>query len=155
MSWVAVSTEFLTLSRAAIYTIISREMSQTVRIGWKHILSQVRISVRSSNFFIREKHPKYRGNRVASACGYLNIQRSALSQAERTVTVGRNRISIACAAYGDGGDGCVFARMRMRACARGAHMHECVHAHACMYARVRVCMRDVFAIYDKIFDPGW
>ena len=25
---------------------------------------------------------------------------------------------------------------------------------ATVYARVRVCMRDVFAIYDKIFDPG-
>ena len=33
------------------------------------------------------------------------------------------------------------------------HVRLCVHAHAC--ARVRVCTRDVFAIYDKIFDPGW
>ena len=29
-----------------------------------------------------------------------------------------------------------------------------MRVRACMYARVRVCMRDVFAIYDKIFDPG-
>ena len=44
-----------------------------------------------------------------------------------------------------------------------AAMAVCVHvcsrmrAHAlcaCVNARVRVCMRDVFAIYDKIFDPG-
>ena len=45
----------------------------------------------------------------------------------------------------------------MRTCAR-VRAHACVRvrvsvgAHAC--ARVRVCMRDVFAIYDKIFDPG-
>ena len=38
--------------------------------------------------------------------------------------------------YG-GGDGCMCARV-----------------HACVYAHVRVCMRDVFAIYDKIFHPG-
>ena len=82
-------------------------MSLTVRIVWKHILSQVRVSVRPSNVFIREKHPKYRDNLVASACGYLNSQRSALSQAERTVTVGRHRIVIACAAD----DGCVHARV--------------------------------------------
>ena len=67
--------------------------------------------------------------------GYLNSQRPALSQAERTVTVGPHRIEIACAADGDGGDGCVCARVCVRAC-------------------VRACMRDVFAISDKIFDPG-
>ena len=45
----------------------------------------------------------------------------------------------------------MFARAYERMCAR-----VCVHAHACahVYACVRVCMRDVFAIYDKIFDPG-
>ena len=89
------------------------------------------MSVRPSNVFMREQHPKCPSNRVASACGYLNSQRSALSQAERTVAVGRHRI--ACAADGDGGDGCV-----------------CVH----VCALVRVCTRDVFAIYDNIFDPG-
>ena len=102
-------------------------------------MSRVPVSVRPSNVFIREKHPKYPGNRVASACGYLNRQRSALSQVERTVTVGRHRIAIACVADGD--DGCVC--MCVRACAR-----------MCVYAHVHVCMRDVFAIYDKIFDPG-
>ena len=30
-----------------------------------------------------------------------------------------------------------------------------VRVHACTRVRrVRVCMRDVFAIYDEIFDPG-
>ena len=41
-------------------------MSQTVRIEWKHFLSRDCVSVRPSNFFIREKHPKPRGNRVAA-----------------------------------------------------------------------------------------
>ena len=92
-------------------------------------------------FFIREKHPKYRGNRVASACGYLNSQRSALSQAARTVMVGRHRIAIACAADGDGGDGCVCARVCARARVR---VRACVcvrvRARACVYARVRACV---------------
>ena len=86
-------------------------MSLTVRIVRKHILSRASVSVRPSNVFIRE-HPTYRGNRVVSAYGYLNSQRSALSQAERTVTVGRHRIviaiAIACAR--------VCTRARMRAC---------------------------------------
>ena len=112
-------------------------MSLTVRI-----LSRVRVSVRPSNVFIHEKQPKYRGDRVASACGYLNIQRSALSQAERTVAVGRHRIAIACAADGDGGDGCVCARVHARACARVC---------ACVYARVRVSEPKVSLVeYRKV-----
>ena len=98
-------------------------------------------------FFYTRKTSKYRGNGVASACGYLNSQRSALSQAERTVTVGRHRIAIACAPDGDCGNGCVCARVCVR-----TRVRACVNAHAC--ARVRVCMRDVFATYDKHFDPG-
>ena len=71
-------------------------MSLTVRIVWQYILSRVRLWVRPSNFFIREKHPKARGNRVASTCVYLNGQRPALLPAERAVTVGCHRIAIAC-----------------------------------------------------------
>ena len=44
--------------QVAILARSSREMSQTVRIDWKHILSRVRVSVRPSNFFIHEQHPK-------------------------------------------------------------------------------------------------
>ena len=44
--------------QVAILARSSREMSQTVRIDWKHILSRVCVSVRPRNFFIREKHPK-------------------------------------------------------------------------------------------------
>ena len=70
--------------------------------------------------------------------------------AELAVTAGR-RIAIADASDGDGG--CVCARVFAHAC---AHVRVCMRAHACacMYARVHVCMRDVFAIYDKMFDPG-
>ena len=39
---------------------------------------------------------------------------------------------------------CVCARVCARACMRAC-------ARVCVYARVRVCMRDVFAIYDTIF----
>ena len=82
----------------------------------------------------------------------VNSQRSALSQAEQNITVGRRRIAITCAADGDGGDGCVCARVCARVRAACAPVRVC--ARACMRACVRVCMRDVFAIYDKIFDAG-
>ena len=45
---------------------------------------------------------------------------------------------IDCAADGDGGDGCVRARVFACACARVC-VRACVRAHAC--ARVRVCTR--------------
>ena len=44
--------------QVAILARSSREMSQTVRIDWKHFLSRVRVSVRPSNFFIRENTQK-------------------------------------------------------------------------------------------------
>ena len=131
--------------QVAILDRSSREMSLTVRIIWKYILSRVHVSVRPSNVFIREKHPKYRCNRVASACGYLNSQRSAFSQAERTVTVGRHRIAIACAADGDGGDGCVCACV----CAR-AYTHMC--ALACMRSAC-VCALELRR-YSNVFDES-
>ena len=43
--------------QVAILARSHREMSQTDRIVWQYILSRVRISVRPSIFFIREKHP--------------------------------------------------------------------------------------------------
>ena len=44
-------------------------------------------------------------------------------------------------------------RAHMRECAGGAHVRVC--ANACRRcARMCMRMRDVFAIYDKIFDPG-
>ena len=57
--------------QVAIFARSSREMYLTVRIVWQYIvffLSRVRVKVRSSNYFIREKHPKPLGNRVAGAC---------------------------------------------------------------------------------------
>ena len=43
--------------QGAIIARSSREMYLTVRIVCQCILSRVRVSVRSSSFFIREKHP--------------------------------------------------------------------------------------------------
>ena len=77
----------------------------------------------SPRFFYTPKHAKPLENQAASASVYFNGQRPALSPAERTVTVGPQRIAITCTAV------CVCARM---------HVCMCVHA----------CMRDVFAIYD-------
>ena len=44
--------------QAAILARSSREMSQTVRIDLKHILSLVHVLVQPRNFCIHEKHPK-------------------------------------------------------------------------------------------------
>ena len=44
--------------QVAILAQSSRELSQTVRIDWMQILSRVRVSVRPSNFFVRENHQK-------------------------------------------------------------------------------------------------
>ena len=44
--------------QVAILARLSMEISQTVRIDWQYILSRVRVSVRPSNVFIREKHTK-------------------------------------------------------------------------------------------------
>ena len=44
--------------QVAILARSFRDMSQTVRIDGKHILSRVRVSVRPSNFVISEKHQK-------------------------------------------------------------------------------------------------
>ena len=77
--------------------------------------------------FIRQKHPKPRGNRAASASVYFNGQRPTLSPAERAVTVGCQRIAITCAAAVCV---CVCACVCTRACVR-----------ACVRACARVCMR--------------
>ena len=53
--------------------------------------------------------------------------------AELAVAAGRRRIAIACAAHGDGGDGCVCVHACVRACAR-------VCARACMHACVCACV---------------
>ena len=86
-------------------------------------MSRVSISVRPSNFFIREKLPKPRVNRVTCSCVDLNGQRPALSQAERAVTVGwapPHSHSL----YG--------SEAAMAVCAG-----VCTCAHACVCTRVR------------------
>ena len=121
----------------------SRKMSLTIRIVWQYIQSRVLVSVRPSNFFIREKLPKPRVHRVASSCVDLNGQRQASSQAERAVTVDW------APPYSDsmyGGEA---------ATAVCVHLCALVCAHAC--ARVRVCARACVMCLQytiTIFDPG-
>ena len=57
----------------------------------------------------------------------------ALSPAERAVTVGRQRIAITCTA--------------------ATAVCVCVRARTRVRAYVRVCERDVFAIYDNDIQP--
>ena len=103
-------------------------MSLTVHIIWQYILSRVRISVRPSNFFYMRKHPKPRGNWVASTCVYLNVpatghecQRNRWKGGVNFVTLGRHRS---------------IEPERRRRC-----------------ARVCACVRDVFAIFDNNMSP--
>ena len=94
-------------------------------------MSRVRPSVRPSNFFIREKHPKPREHRVASACVYLNDPATGheCQRHRQPVTLGRHRL--------------IQPGLRRRC------MHVCVRACAC----VRASLCDVFAIYDNNSSP--
>ena len=134
---------FENLGRTLIIARSSREMSLTDRILPKYILSRVRISVRPSNFFIREKLPNYRGTRVAYACWLFQWPCYRLWMGAPMNASGA----------GDHG----WAPMNSDRLCGGWWRRLCVRmcVRACVYARVHVCMRDVFAKYDKIFDPGW
>ena len=83
-----------------------------------------------SNFVIREKHPKSRGNGLASVCVYFNdpstgyeCQRSGPSR------LGANEYSIALT------------------CTSAATAVCCVCGCARALVRARACVGDVFAIY--------
>ena len=56
--------------QVAILARLSREMSQTVRIDWKHILSRVRISVRLEILLYVKNTQNYHEYRVAYATVY-------------------------------------------------------------------------------------
>ena len=60
------------LQTIAILARSSREMSQTVSIDWKHILSGVCVSVRPSNFLYAKNTQNYREYWVTRATIYLN-----------------------------------------------------------------------------------
>ena len=107
------------------------------------MLSRVRVSVRPSNFFIREKHPKSRGNRFTSACVYLNDPAEQAKRCVNSVTLGRHR-----PIEPERRRWCVCVRVRLcvRDCVREC---ACVHARACVSA----CFRDVFATYDNNISP--
>ena len=119
-------------------------MSQTVGIVWKHILSQGRFSVRSSNFLYAKNTQTCRVYRVAHATVYLNEAPTGHSwpakQAKRGVNfvmdgrVPTHRTAITWTATVVGG--CV--RKCVCAC---VHACVCSCVRACVHACVRVCVR--------------
>ena len=87
---------------------------------------------------VRRKHSKPRGNRTASASVYFNDQRPATSYCHQRSGTSQlagtdpsNSDTATCVC-----EGVVCARIRAGAC-------------ACVRPFVRVCVRDVFAIYDN------
>ena len=58
--------------QVAILARSSREMCQTVRIDWKHILSRVRVSVQPRKKNYEKNTQNYREYRVARPTVYLN-----------------------------------------------------------------------------------
>ena len=92
-------------------SIVSGDVSNC---SYRLTLSRVRVSVRPSNFFIREKHPKPWGKRVASTCVYLNDPATGIvaSGAGGHDWVPTNSDNL----YGDGGV-CVCVRACARVCA--------------------------------------
>ena len=132
--------------QVAILARSSREMSQTVRIDWKHTLSRVRVSVRPTVlFFITKKHLKL------SRIQERKKQRSAIHRhwnrrkgGVNYVTVGRTDPSISDNGGGRGARARVCVRECVRVCAR-----VCAYVRAC----VRVWVRDVFAICDNNIWP--
>ena len=92
------------------------------------------------------KHPKCRGNRVASACVYLNdpatgheCQRNRRKGGVNSVTLGRH-------------PPIEPERRRRWVCAR-AGVRACARACVCACAHARACLRDVFTIYDNDISP--
>ena len=96
--------------QVAILARSSREMS--VRIDWKHFHSWVRISVRPSNCFMCEKHPKIRRNRVARASVYLNETATGhdwtSKRGVKCITVGHQRPTEQCDNLNGDGSVCVM-----------------------------------------------
>ena len=126
-------------------------MSQTVRIDCQYILSRVRVSVRSSNFCIPEKHSKPRGNLVASACVSLN---DPATGHECQWNRRKGALTPSCLGATDpsnlNGDDSLCMRASKFTCSRlCARVCACAFVHACM----SVCLRDVFALYDNNILP--
>ena len=111
--------------QVAILARSSREMSQTVRIVCKHILSQVRVSGRPSNFFIREKHTKPRET-GSPACLF-----EWSSDAQCRQQNGSSRLGATDPSH--------------RANLKGSAV--------CVCASMRERVRDVFSIYDNNIWP--
>ena len=66
------NSPYVSKLQVAIIARSSREMSQTVRIDRKHILSRVRVSFRHSIYLYAKNPQNYREYRVANATVYLS-----------------------------------------------------------------------------------
>ena len=96
-------------------------------------MSRVRVSVRASNFFIREKHQKSRGNRAGSGM-YISM---TLQPAINASGAGdRDWAPMNSANLYGGGDGGVCVFVLAHACAR-------VRGHACV-----MCLQYTIIIFD-------
>ena len=116
----------LSMSVFAIVARSSREMSLTVRIVWKHIMSRVRVSVRPSNF-VYAKNIQNLGEIGSSARVFISMTRYRLwMPAEQAVAVGRQLIALTCTVAATVVRVCV--RVLVCAC---VCVSVCVLAHAC------------------------
>ena len=106
----------------------SREMSQTVDIDWQQFLSRVRVSVRPTHFLYTKNTQNYREYQVASATVYLN----------EAVTTDRPLIA-------------ELAKRGVNSVTVGRHRTATTWTATAEWARV--CVRDVFAIYDNNIWP--
>ena len=114
------------LTNTSIYTIISLNLSLLANCRSQFLLDHLGRRLKLFIiFFIREKHTKRVGNRVALACVYLNEAATAI------VASGTCRHGWAAPTH--------------RTAKTGTPRGVCVRACACVHA----CVRDVFAIYDN------
>ena len=149
------STEYNLVSKlqVAILARSSQEMYQTVRIDWKHILSQVR----ASEFLYTRKPPKTIANTASHTRLFIWMKQwpAIYRQWNRRkgaggyfVMVGRTDPSNSDNLNGDGG-GWVSACVRL--CARA---RACVCVRACTHACV-VCLQYTIQGSVLIFDSDW
>ena len=120
--------------QVAILARSSREMSLTVRIVWQYILSRVRVSIRPSNFFIRENYAKPRGKRVATR---------VFISTSRVPVEGKSSVCVICMKYRvifyyhqSVSDSIIVYCKHLT----HARTNGCTHAHSCARACASACV---------------